>query len=103
MTPDLERTSFDRGRDLQEVIDDAVDLGAEIVRVPAPDVLSGLEQAVRDRGATHLVVAHQGSGGLRRFLERPLADRLVERMPELEVHLVGARSHDPGSDASGPG
>ena len=29
-TPDLERSSFDRSRDLQEAIDDAVDLGAEI-------------------------------------------------------------------------
>lgn len=100
-TPELEHSSFDRERDLREAIADAVDLGAEILRIPATDVLEGLEQAVRDRGATHLVIAHQDSGGLRRFLARPLADRLVERLPELEVHLVGGRSREPRSDGSG--
>jgi hypothetical protein len=25
-----------------------------------------------------------------RFSERPLADRLLQRIPELEIHLVGA-------------
>ena len=71
-TPDTARSSFDRGRDIQEAIDDAVDLGAEVVRIPAPDVVSGLEQAVRQRGATHLVIAHEPTGRFRRFTERPL-------------------------------
>jgi two-component system sensor histidine kinase KdpD len=92
-TPDLARSSFDRGRDLKEVIDDAVDLGAEVLRIPAPDVVSGLEQAVRERGATHLVLAHHETRGLRRITERPLADRLIERLPDLEVHLVGKRTN----------
>jgi two-component system, OmpR family, sensor histidine kinase KdpD len=95
-TPDMERSSFDRGRDLQEAIDDAVDLGAEVVRLPAPDVVTGLEQVVRERGATHLVVGHQGSRGLRRITERPLADRILARLPDVEVHLVGARPGDKG-------
>jgi two-component system sensor histidine kinase KdpD len=96
-TPDLERSSFDRGRDLQEAIDDAVDLGAELVRVPAPDVVTGLAQAVRERGATHLVLGHEGAHGLRRFTERPLADRIMERLPDLEIHLVGARPQAKGA------
>ena len=33
--------SFDRSRDLQEAIDDAVDLGAEVVRVEARDTAAG--------------------------------------------------------------
>jgi two-component system sensor histidine kinase KdpD len=93
-TPDLERSSFDRGRDLQEVIDDAVDLGAEIVRVPAADVVTGLEQAVRERGATHLVLGYESARGLRRFTERPLSDRVLERLPEVELHLVGTPQTD---------
>jgi two-component system sensor histidine kinase KdpD len=99
-TPDLESAPFDRSRDLQEAVDDAVDLGAEILRVPAPDVLTGLEQAVRDRGATHLVLAHHGARGLRRFTERPLAERIMERLPDLEVHLVGASALGAGADTS---
>ena len=36
-----EHQPFDRPRDLQEALDDAVDLGAEVVRVEAADVASG--------------------------------------------------------------
>jgi two-component system sensor histidine kinase KdpD len=97
-TPDLERSSFDRSRDLQEAIDDAVDLGAEIQRITAPDVVTGLEQAVRDKGATHIVLAHHSVHGLRRLTQRPLADQLIERFPELEVHLVGTRPNGKATD-----
>jgi two-component system sensor histidine kinase KdpD len=94
-TPDLERSSFDRGRDLQEVIDDAVDLGAEVVRVPAPDVVTGLEQVIRERGATHLVLGYASAGWLRRYSGRPLAARVLERLPDVELHLVGVGDHSP--------
>jgi hypothetical protein len=33
---------------------------------------------------------HHEVQGLRRLVERPLVDRLVERMPDLEVHSVAA-------------
>ena len=89
-TPESEHRSFDQRRDLQESIDDAVDLGAEIVRVEARDVLDGIEQVVRSRRATHVVLPQRELKGLARFTERPLADRLLQRIPELEVHLVGA-------------
>jgi two-component system sensor histidine kinase KdpD len=89
-TPQTDRQPFDRQRDLQEAIDDAVDLGAEIVRIEAADVASGLEEAARLRRATHVFLPHHEVGGLRRLVERPLVDRLVERMPDLEVHSMGA-------------
>jgi two-component system sensor histidine kinase KdpD len=88
-TPDAERQPFDRNRDLQEVINDAVDLGAEIVRVEAKDLAAGLEEVARSRRATHLVLPHRETGGLRRVLERSLVDRLVERLPDVELHIVG--------------
>jgi K+-sensing histidine kinase KdpD len=99
-TPDLERAAYDRSRDLQEVIEDAVDLGAEVVRIPAPDVVTGIEQAVRDKRATHIVLAHEEVKGLRRFTERPLAEQVLQRLPELEVHLVSARPRANGADQS---
>ncbi len=93
-TPETARMTFDRQRDLQEVLDDAVDLGAEVVRVEARDLATGLEEVARSRGATHLVLPHHAASGLHRALERPLADRLIDRLPEVEVHLVGpARQH----------
>ena len=89
-TPEAERRPFDRGRDLREAADDAVDLGAELVRVTAADEVSGLEEVARSRGATHVVLPYREQAGLRRLLDRPLADRLLERLPDIELHIVGA-------------
>jgi two-component system, OmpR family, sensor histidine kinase KdpD len=89
-TPDSDRQPFDRQRDLKEAIDDAVDLGAEVLRLESADVAGGLEEAARLRRATHIFLPHQEITGLRRVVERPLVDRLVERLPDLEVHSVGA-------------
>jgi two-component system sensor histidine kinase KdpD len=89
-TPESQRWPFDRQRDLKEAIDDALDLGADLVRIEARDVLEGLEQVARSRRATHVVLPQRELKGMARFSERPLADRLLQRIPELEIHLVGA-------------
>jgi two-component system, OmpR family, sensor histidine kinase KdpD len=89
LTPELERQSIDRNRDIQEALDDAVDLGAEVVRLEAADLVAGLEQVARSHRATHLVLPHREVAGLKRLTERPLVDRLLERLPDLELHVVG--------------
>ena len=89
-TPELARQPFDRTRDIQEALDDAVDLGADVVRVDATDLVAGLEQVARSHRATHLVLPHREVTGLKRLRERPLVDRLLERLPEVELHVVGA-------------
>jgi two-component system sensor histidine kinase KdpD len=87
-TPASVHRPFDRQRDLQQTLDDAVDLGAEVLRVEAADTLAGLEQAVHAKRPTHVVLPHQpAAGGLAR-LKGSLADRLLRIDPELEVHLV---------------
>ena len=93
-TPATDSLPFDRARDLQEAIDDAVDLGADLVRVEAPDVATGLEQITRSRLATHLVIPHHEVKGLRRLTERSLVDQVLERLPDVEVHAVSARPRD---------
>ena len=90
-TPETSRQPFDRTRDTQETIDDSIDLGADVVRVEANDLVSGLSRIARSRRATHLVLPFQGASGLKRLLERPLAEQLIERLPDLEVHVVGAK------------
>lgn len=89
-TPEADRHPFDRNRDLQEVIADATDLGATVVRAEAKDLVSGLEEVALSHRATHLVVPHRETAGLRRVLDRPLVDRLIERLPDVELHVVGA-------------
>lgn len=88
-TPATHSQPFDRSRDLQEAIDDAVDLGADLVRVEAPDVATGVERVARSRRATHLVVPHHEVKGIRRLTERALVDQILDRLPDLEVHTVG--------------
>jgi two-component system sensor histidine kinase KdpD len=88
-TPESGRRPFDRERDLQEAIDDAVDLGATVIRVEARDVASGLEEACRTQGATHLVVPYGPSSRRRSPFAAALPDRLVAALPGIEVHLVG--------------
>jgi len=90
-TPEHAGQPFDRARDLKEALDDAVDLGADVIWIEARDLVSGLEEAARTRHATHLVLPHrEGPSGLGRLRERPLVDRLVERLPEVEFHVVAA-------------
>jgi two-component system sensor histidine kinase KdpD len=88
-TPEVERQPFDRSRDIQEAIDDAVDLGADVVRVESADTVAGLEQVARSHRATHLVLPHREIGWFRRLRERPIVDRLIERLPDVELHVVG--------------
>jgi K+-sensing histidine kinase KdpD len=89
-TPEMERLSYDRARDLQEAIDDAVDLGAQLVRIEAKDTVTGLVDVSRSRGAKHVVIAHAPTKGLSRLRGPSLLDQLLERLPELEVHVVGS-------------
>jgi two-component system sensor histidine kinase KdpD len=85
------RLPFDRRRDLQQALDDAVDLGAEVLRVEADDPAAGLEAAVRSRQATHVVLPNEPDGALGRLRRRPLAEQLLRDHPDVEVHLVDVR------------
>jgi len=88
-TPNDDQMSFDRQRDLQESIDDAVDLGADVVRIEAADVASGLASIAKQRNASHVVLPHRSREGLKRITQRPLSEEMLERLPNVKLHLVG--------------
>jgi two-component system sensor histidine kinase KdpD len=82
------RQSRDRQQNLQANLDYAVDLGAEIVRGEATDLARGLAEVAHDRRVSHVVLLHES----RRTLglgRASLADRLLDGLPGLEVHLIG--------------
>jgi len=85
-TPGIQ-ASRDRTQNLQGNLDYATDLGAEIIRGETTDLARGLEEVVRDRRVTHLVLVHRPHRGL--LGRASLADRLLDSNPGLEVHLVG--------------
>ena len=85
-----EATTQDEARNLREVADDAADLGAEILRVEGDDTAAAVARLARARGATHVVLAHRPHGRLERLRHPPLAETLLELLPGVEVHVVGA-------------
>ncbi len=90
-SPAAARLPYDRRRDIQQALDDAVDLGAEILRVDAVDAAAGLEAALRLRRPTHVVLAHEPANGLTRLRRGTLAEHLLRIDPDLEVHMVDVR------------
>jgi two-component system sensor histidine kinase KdpD len=80
----------DEGRNLREVAADAADFGADVIRVEADDLASAVARLAEARGATHVVIAHRPQGRLDRLRHRPLAEALLDRLPGVEVHVVGA-------------
>ena len=77
-------------RDAMEVLAAATELGAQPVHVAANGVAPALIGLARSRRATHLVLPHQKPGGLRALVDRSLADAILDSLPALEIHLVGA-------------
>ena len=87
-SPAAARLPFDRQRDAQQALDDALDLGAEVLRIEATDVGAGLERAIHARRPTHVVLPHEPASGLTRLRHGTLAEQLLRADPEIEVHLV---------------
>jgi two-component system sensor histidine kinase KdpD len=73
---------------IREYLDDATDLGAEIIMVEASDTAEGVVQVARARRVTRLVMPYRASSTLERVRRSPLADRILERQPTLEVTIV---------------
>ena len=96
VTPEVARLPFDRERDLRENLAYADDLGAEVLRIEAPDLVAGLEDVARDRRVTHVVMSPAPSRGFAGRLAKPPAEVLLERLPSIEVHLVGPGPADLG-------
>ncbi len=82
--------SRDRLQDLQQNVDYAVDLGAEVVRQEAQDLVAGLTAVVRARRVAHVVLVQEQRTVLDRILRSSVADRLLRAAPGVEVHLVAA-------------
>jgi two-component system sensor histidine kinase KdpD len=81
--------SRDRRQNVQGNLDYAADLGAEIIRGETSDLAKGLAEVIAERRVSHVILVHEPRRGI--GLSRPsLADRLLEVVPGLEVHLIGA-------------
>ncbi len=89
VTPAVERLAFDRARDLQEHLDYATDLGAEIVQHHAKERVAGLVELARSLRVTHVVLGRESRRGIAKRLAPDISDELLEQLPEIDLHLVG--------------
>ena len=89
-TPADAGASSERGRRIREHLDDATDLGAEVLLVEASDLAEGIIGVVTTRRVTRLVMPYRPSGALERVRRMPLTDRILERVPALEITVVAA-------------
>jgi len=73
---------------IREGLDDATDLGAEILVVEASDIAEGIVRIVKARRVTRLVLPHRTASAIERVRRSSLADRIIEQVPNLEVSIV---------------
>jgi two-component system sensor histidine kinase KdpD len=83
---------FERARDFREALAVASELGAVTIRLREPDSAEEIAEAVGATGATHLFIAHESVGRLGGLLHPTLASRLATRLPDVDLHLVSART-----------
>ncbi len=87
-TPSDAAAPSGQARRIREYLDDATDLGAEIIQVEAADLADGIVQVAEARRVTRLVMPHRTSSALERVRRSTLAERILERLPALEVTIV---------------
>ena len=80
--------SRDRRIDLQANVDYATDLGAEVIHGESGDVVRGIAEVARSKRVTHIVLVQRRRHGIERLARPSLASRLLEEIPEVEIHLV---------------
>jgi two-component system sensor histidine kinase KdpD len=76
------------GQDIAEALAYAEDLGAEVVRSSGSSVAAAIADACLRRRVTHLILPYQPQRRLLDRLRPTLADEVLQRLPNLEVHLV---------------
>ncbi|HYO41742.1 MAG TPA: sensor histidine kinase KdpD [Candidatus Limnocylindrales bacterium] len=87
----IDALPFDRARDLREALDDAVELGAAALRFDVTDPVELVALAVESTGAHQLFLPWSPPGRLGGIGRRPVADRIAERLPDLDLHLVAPK------------
>ena len=87
-TPIAAAAPSTRRRALREHLDDAIDLGAEVIEVEATDVAAALAELVQRRRVTRVVLGHTPRGTLDRLRGPSLEERLLALRPGIEIHLV---------------
>lgn len=78
---------FERYRDL------ATQLGISFAVLAGTDIATAIVQAARDCGAEHVVLGEAPTGNWLQRLRPTLVDRLIDRLPDVDVHVIALAPH----------
>lgn len=79
---------YEARRGLEKNILLAEDLGARVRIIETSEVASAIADVVRDEHATLVVMRHVRQSGLRRLAGPSLVDQLMDRLDNVDIHLV---------------
>jgi two-component system sensor histidine kinase KdpD len=80
--PEPERRGVEKNMLLAE------DLGAQVRIIEAPELAPAIVDVVQEEHATLIVMRHVRSSGLRRLAGPSLVDQLMDRLDNVDIHLV---------------
>lgn len=85
--PEVERRAVEKNMLLAE------DLGARVRQIAAQDAAAAIAAAVLEEHATLIVMRHERGSGWSRLRGPSLVDTLMERLDNVDIHLVEAASN----------
>jgi two-component system sensor histidine kinase KdpD len=83
-----DRIDSEAQRHLMTNTDLARELGAEVVRLRAPNPVDAILEFARSHGVGHIVVGRSHQPGWRQIFRPPIPVRLVQEASGLDVHVV---------------
>ena len=91
-----DRIDAEAQRHLMANSDLARELGAEVVRLRAPDPVEGILEFARSHSVGHVVVGRSHQASWRQVLGRTVPLRLVREATGLDVHVVATEREESG-------
>jgi two-component system sensor histidine kinase KdpD len=91
-----EQIDAEAQRHLLANTDIARDLGAEVVRLRAPDPVHAILEFARSHGVGHIVVGRSNQPGWKQMFGRSIPIRLVREASGLDVHVVATEEEGNG-------
>jgi two-component system sensor histidine kinase KdpD len=92
-----DRIDAEAQRHLMANSDLARELGAEVVRLRAPDPVEGILEFARSHSVGHILVGRSHQASWRQLLGRTVPMRLVREAAGLDVHIVSTEREETGA------
>ncbi len=96
-TPNFPAMSEENKQRLRSNIDFARQLGAQIETVYGEDVPSQIAEFARLSGVSKIVIGRSAAGRHRLFAQPTLTERLIDAVPNIDVHIIPDAAANPGS------